>query len=108
MRMTAITPKKPLNYIAGTCIRFFLLVAMAKGLVMLRAENNPLPPPTARNVDFNADILPILRESCFQCHGQENIEGNYRLTSRTEALKEGDYGSNIEIGNSAESTLIQF
>ena len=108
MRMTAITPKKSLSYISGTCIRFFLLVAVATNLVILQGENDPLPPPTPRNVDFNADILPILRESCFQCHGQENIEGDYRLTSRTEALKEGDYGSNIEIGNSAESTLIQF
>lgn len=72
------------------------------------AQGQELPPAADRTVDFTADILPILKESCFQCHGAKEAKGDFRMTTRENLLKEGDYGVNIIPGNSAESPLIQF
>jgi len=41
-------------------------------------------------VDFARDVLPILRERCFECHGAEKHKGGYRLDLRDHALRGGD------------------
>jgi len=38
---------------------------------------------------FHGDVLPILRDHCFRCHGEQE-NGGLRLTSREGALKGGD------------------
>ncbi len=41
--------------------------------------------------DFHKNILPILRENCFRCHG-DKVKGGLRLNTREAALKSGDSG----------------
>lgn len=67
-----------------------------------------LPAPVEREVDFVADVRPILQRSCFSCHGGEAQEGGLRLHRRQDALSGGDSGPAWVKGKSAESRLIQF
>ena len=38
---------------------------------------------------FRKDILPILQDKCFRCHGEKN-KGGLKLNSREAALRGGD------------------
>ncbi|MCP5539717.1 MAG: DUF1553 domain-containing protein [Akkermansiaceae bacterium] len=39
--------------------------------------------------DFHRDVLPVLREACFRCHGEKN-KGGLKLDTRDAALRGGD------------------
>jgi len=56
---------------------------------------------------FHDNVLPILRENCFRCHG-EKVKGGLRLNTREAALKAGDSGAvAVSPGNLADSELIR-
>ena len=66
-----------------------------------------LPPAASRNVDYDADVRPILAQNCYSCHGPEAQQSGLRLDLRQNALRGGDYGPVITSGNSADSKLIK-
>ena len=66
-----------------------------------------LPPAVARNVNYDADVRPILAQNCYSCHGLEAQQSGLRLDLRQPALRGGDYGPVITPGNSADSKLIK-
>jgi mono/diheme cytochrome c family protein len=70
------------------------------------AGSTELPPPSARQVDFVADIQPIFRVSCYECHGPKKQEASFRLDHKGTALKGGEMGIAIKPGDSANSLLI--
>ncbi|HIM30378.1 MAG TPA: c-type cytochrome, partial [Planctomycetes bacterium] len=49
----------------------------------------------AEKIDFSRDILPLLSNNCFQCHGpdEEQREAELRLDVRERALADRDSGS---------------
>lgn len=58
-------------------------------------------------VDFTRDVLPVLRESCIDCHGPETSEGRLRLDSEHHALRGGDSGEPAIVpGRSSASYLL--
>jgi hypothetical protein len=65
-----------------------------------------LPPPAERMVDFVPDVQPLLRTTCYSCHGPEVQEGGLRLDVKKRALEGGDGGAVIVPGKSGESRLI--
>jgi uncharacterized membrane protein len=71
-------------------------------------DDGPRYMPSGK-VDFVADIAPIIKESCFLCHGGEkgdkNGEGGLLLTTRTLAMKGGDEGPCIVPFKPEESTF---
>jgi mono/diheme cytochrome c family protein len=67
-----------------------------------------LPAPADKKVDFEKDIKPVLKKSCFDCHGPYMQLGNFRLDLRDPALKGGEKGIAIVPGKSAESPLIHY
>jgi hypothetical protein len=85
-------------------------LSLSAGLpaVGLAAEftESQLAPPAAVQVDFARDIKPILQVSCLRCHGPERPKSGFRLDNRAGALKGGDNGVDIVVGNSARSPLI--
>ncbi len=62
--------------------------------------------PAAR-VDFATQIEPLLREQCYECHGEKKGRGKLRLHARELALKGGATGPLLVPGNSKESYLVQ-
>jgi mono/diheme cytochrome c family protein len=69
------------------------------------AQTN-LPPAASRKVDYKQDIQPLLSQNCYSCHGPEVQQAGLRLDLRQNALRGGDYGPVIKIGDSAASKLI--
>lgn len=53
----------------------------------MEAANNLTP--VAEATKFHTEILPLLREECFRCHGEKD-RGGLKLNSREAALKAGD------------------
>ena len=48
--------------------------------------------PASAALDFHANVLPILKNECFRCHGEKE-KGGLKLDSLTAALKGGDSGA---------------
>ena len=65
-----------------------------------------LPPASPRPVDFIADVQPILRSHCFECHAAGNEEGGLNLGVRSRVFEGGESGRPIEPGDSTHSRLI--
>jgi len=58
--------------------------------------------------DFSTEVLPILKNSCFQCHGPEKQKSGYRLDVRDIALRGGDSGEAAIVPHDAKrSPLIR-
>src|ERR1700733_7341541 len=66
-----------------------------------------MPPSANRKVDFEKDVQPILAQKCYSCHGDDAQQSGLRLDKRQNALRGGDYGPVINVGNSADSKLIK-
>ena len=97
---------KQLLWIWITCI---LLGATC----VVRTEAAPvdiskLPQAASRSVDFAKDVQPILEKSCLKCHNAEKAKGKLLLDTREHALKGGDNGADIIVGDSTKSSLIHF
>lgn len=67
-----------------------------------------LPSPVAREISFANDIQPILDQACLRCHGAQKPKGGFRLDNRDSALRGGDAGPAIVVGDSARSPLIHY
>ncbi len=65
-----------------------------------------LPPVSSKAIDFVADIQPILRKHCFECHAAGNEEGGVNLGIRQRVLEGGTFGPFLVKGDSANSRLI--
>lgn len=59
-------------------------------------------------VSYEQDVVPVLREHCWACHGDHTQESELRLDSLTAALRGGDSGEpTIVPGDSRRSHLIE-
>ena len=71
----------------------------------------PLPEPKqsapGREIDFQREIAPILRESCLKCHGPGKQKGKLRLDRRQDALRGGEDGPAIVPGDRSHSPLFK-
>src|SRR3954467_4909782 len=77
-------------------------VALLLPLVTLAAEKDA--------VDFSKQVLPILSQKCFHCHGQDehSRKAKLRLDVREEALKERKDGTfAIKPGDISRSELVK-
>ena len=89
-----------------------LLLSLLAGW-SLQAQDEPLfditdqlPPALERTVDYVKDIKPLLRKSCYSCHGEEEQEAGLRLDVRKRALQGGDQGAVIVPGKAGQSLLM--
>ncbi|HEU0005427.1 MAG TPA: c-type cytochrome domain-containing protein, partial [Terriglobia bacterium] len=77
-----------------------------------RALQNTAPPGAAssRNLDFSRDILPILSDKCFACHGPDAPNNKSPLRFDTEAHAFTDLGEGrraIVRGHPEQSELVR-
>ncbi len=56
-------------------------------------------------VDFEKQIRPLLKQHCYDCHSQDEVESGLRLDHGANILKGGDRGPAVLPGKSAESPL---
>ncbi|MCP3694015.1 MAG: DUF1549 domain-containing protein, partial [Planctomycetaceae bacterium] len=84
-------------------VLLFVLVTIAlSGTIVSAAEEKP--------IDFSRDILPLLSETCFKCHGpdQANREAGLRLDKHEGALAKLESGKTALVpGKSGESSIYQ-
>src|ERR1043166_8195366 len=88
---------------AGVFLAFALRVQTAQP-----PDISKLPPAAAQVIDFAKDVRPILEKSCLKCHNAEKAKGKLSLDTREHALKGGENGADIIVGDSAKSPLIHF
>jgi WD40 repeat protein len=60
----------------------------------------------AQDVDFNADVAPILQKYCNACHDEREANGELVLTTFENLSKGGESGAVLVPGKSGESRLI--
>jgi mono/diheme cytochrome c family protein len=72
-------------------IPFFVCLVVFIGLALLGRADAPTPASNAK-VEFAREVLPILSENCFQCHGPDAgaRKGKLRLDTRDGALRTED------------------
>src|SRR6185295_6197502 len=73
----------------------------------LQTPQAPTPAPTSAGakVDFVKEIAPIIKDTCFKCHGGEKVKGKFNLTSKKTAFAEAESGKAILPG---KPTLSKF
>jgi hypothetical protein len=62
---------------------------------------------SARAVDFDADIRPLLQERCVECHSETKNKADLRLDAKVHAFRGGESGPAIVAGKAADSPLFQ-
>ena len=77
-----------------------------EGSVPETPDGLQLPSAAPGQVDFREQVLPILENTCMQCHGSAVAMGGLRLHTRTDLLKGGDSGPAVVPGRSSESRLV--
>lgn len=78
--------------------------------VVTPSPPHPVTPssPNAARIDYSRDILPILSQNCFLCHGPDDKKAGLRLDQRELALKPTRSGAvPIQPGKSADSELVR-
>jgi mono/diheme cytochrome c family protein len=88
-------------------------VALAASLLTSLAADkkavdvSKIPPALDKSgVTYGVDVKPIFDKSCIKCHGPEKQKGKLRLDTLAAALKGGEDGKVIEVGESAKSMLV--
>lgn len=91
-----------LSVVSGLLLGLFAL----SGLVA-QAEEPPLRdvPAYDGDVDFKAQIEPLLEAYCFDCHGPGDASGGLNLTSKAMARHGGDSGGRI-LGGPLETNVL--
>lgn len=84
-----------------TAIAVALLALSALPLALL-AQRSPQP-----RVDFEREVLPLLKKRCYACHGDGARLGNFQLDSRAALLQGGTTHPVVRPGKGAESYLIK-
>jgi hypothetical protein len=81
--------------------------ALALALLCYLLWGRPLP--AAEKVDFTRDVLPILSDACFACHGPDGKarKAGLRLDTREGAFKKRKDRAMIVPGSSAKSEVIR-
>lgn len=60
-----------------------------------------------RPVNFEQDVLPILKKNCIACHNQADAESNLVVETPASILKGGSLGPAVVAKNSGESLLLK-
>jgi len=64
-------------------------------------------PLSARAVDYERDVKPLLRSKCYACHAALRQEGGLRVDTVAALLRGGQSGPAIVPGNAAASELVR-
>lgn len=99
-------PPKPLMQ---KLFRSFILRVASLPLLLLAFSQGAV---SAEDLDegqqfFRDEVLPILRDNCFECHAGEEENGGLQLDSRARLLLGGDLGPAVDLEDPEYSELLQ-
>ena len=100
-----IMTRRPLILCLGVAFAASLLTTLAADKKAVDVSKIP-PASDKSGVTYAVDIKPIFEKSCIKCHGAEKQKGKLRLDSLAAAVKGGEDGKVIEVGESAKSMLV--
>lgn len=60
-------------------------------------------PGDAQQIDFNHQVVPILRQHCLECHGGQEAKGGFSINSRALLIESG----HVQPGSVVDSYLIE-
>ncbi len=86
-----------------------LLLGALSGLADERAaeEGAAAPGSAQQRAFYNEQVLPILEQHCFKCHGGRASKGGLRLTSQENIRRGGDTGPAVSHDDPADSLLLR-
>ncbi len=101
-------PVTPRPAVTSTLPRFVALVAALLWWLHCRSDAaESATPPTDGSVYFESDVRPLLKASCFQCHGESGQrEGGLDVRLARFIKSGGDSGPGIVPGDSGASFLL--
>tara|TARA_R110002072_G_scaffold173600_2_gene328441 strand:+ start:241028 stop:243808 length:2781 start_codon:yes stop_codon:yes gene_type:complete len=70
------------------------------------AADRKLVAAASRQVDFDADVLPIFNDRCVDCHGSEDPEAGFRILSRRSLLRGGDSGEPAIVPSKSDTSFL--
>lgn len=83
-----------------------IVVAVAAGRLVAQSPAGSGKSGDARQVDLKRQILPILKQHCFDCHGPDAQEGRLRLDAKVIVFKGGISGPAVVPGKPQQSPLL--
>ncbi len=94
----------------NTAILTAAFIALTVSSVRPAAAQTPIPIAAINRsdtIDFELEILPILRRSCLACHSSSDANGSLVLETPATILKGGDNGPAVVAKNGAGSLLLK-
>lgn len=83
------------------CLLLLTVVARTDGQIAIDV------PVRTRPVDFDAEIVPILRSNCTACHNAKKESGGLNFESPALMLKGGEHGPAVVAGKGTDSLLLK-
>jgi hypothetical protein len=91
--MVSLTSQRLLPVKHPTCLLTLLYLALTPAL------------PAA--VDFNHQIVPLLRKHCGECHTGDKLKGGFSMNDRAAILHGSENGPVVELGKPEQSLLLE-
>ena len=98
-----------MNLIPAKLLTIGLSLSLFSAVAAEKIDASKLPPASdKKGVTYDKDIKPIFEASCFKCHSSksEKVKGKLKLDTLEDALKGGENGKDIVVGDSASSPLV--
>lgn len=95
---------------AAVALAGFSLQSLALNTATAADKTNPIAIADVKHdgpVDFEKEVLPILRRSCLACHNTSDKESDLILETPQTILKGGSEGPSVVPGKGAESLLLK-
>ncbi len=75
--------------------------------LLLVALSHPVGADGGAPVEYAANVQPILERHCYSCHAGAEVQADLRLDTAAGAIRGGNSGPAIVVGNSSASLLIK-
>jgi len=62
---------------------------------------------SAAEVDFDHEVIPLLRKHCTECHAGDKKKGGFTMNTRATLLEGGENGAVLTPGNAAKGHLLE-